>query len=94
MKSPDGAYVHSRGVSPADGVCFFGQSWQRTRGSALLTGVGADAAYVTAEIARRLSRSDMTWHKPNPNDLEVDPKPQLLSALVEGGQRLSETGRL
>lgn len=68
-KSPDGAYVHSRGVSPVDGVYFVGQSWQWTRGSALLTGVGADAAYVTAEIARRLSRSDVNVAQAEPKRL-------------------------
>jgi putative flavoprotein involved in K+ transport len=58
VKGPDGAFVQSRGISPVNGVYFVGQSWQWTRGSALLTGVGADAAYVTEEIARRLSRPD------------------------------------
>jgi putative flavoprotein involved in K+ transport len=56
LTNRDGAFVQTRGISPVDGVYFVGQSWQWTRGSALLTGVGADAAYVTAEIARRLSR--------------------------------------
>lgn len=54
-KSPDGAFVHSRGISPVDGLYFVGQSWQSTRGSALLTGVGADAAYVTTAIESHLS---------------------------------------
>jgi putative flavoprotein involved in K+ transport len=54
-KDARGAFVHSRGISPVDGVYFVGQSWQWTRGSALVTGVGADAAYVVAEIARHLS---------------------------------------
>jgi putative flavoprotein involved in K+ transport len=55
VKGSDGAFVQSRGMSPVDGVYFVGQSWQWTRGSALLTGVGADAAFVTADIARHLS---------------------------------------
>jgi putative flavoprotein involved in K+ transport len=58
VKGPDGAFVQSRGISPVGGVYFVGQSWQWTRGSALLTGVGADAAYVTAEIVQYLSRPD------------------------------------
>jgi putative flavoprotein involved in K+ transport len=53
-KDAHGAFVHTRGISPVDGVYFVGKSWQWTRGSALITGVGADAAYVVAEIARRL----------------------------------------
>jgi hypothetical protein len=37
------------------GLYFVGRSWQWTRGSALLTGVGADAAYVTAHITLALA---------------------------------------
>lgn len=55
VKGPDGAFVQSRGISPVAGVYVVGQSWQWTRGSALLTGVGADAAYVTERIARHLT---------------------------------------
>jgi putative flavoprotein involved in K+ transport len=54
-KSAEGSFVQSRGISPVPGLYFVGQSWQWTRGSALLTGVGADAAYVTAQIARTLA---------------------------------------
>jgi putative flavoprotein involved in K+ transport len=54
VKGADGTFLHSRGVSPVVGLCFVGQSWQWTRGSALITGVGADAAYVTAEIVGHL----------------------------------------
>jgi putative flavoprotein involved in K+ transport len=54
-KSPDGSFVESRGVSPVPGLYFVGRSWQWTRGSALLTGVDADAAYVTAHITRALA---------------------------------------
>jgi putative flavoprotein involved in K+ transport len=54
-KSPDGSFVESRGVSPVPGLYFVGRSWQWTRGSALLTGVDADAAYVTLHITRALA---------------------------------------
>jgi putative flavoprotein involved in K+ transport len=54
-KSPDGGFVESRGVSAVPGLYFLGRSWQWTRGSALLTGVNADAAYVTAQISRSLA---------------------------------------
>jgi putative flavoprotein involved in K+ transport len=54
-RNPDGGFAESRGVSPVPGLYFVGRSWQRTRGSALLTGVGADAAYVTAQITRTLA---------------------------------------
>jgi putative flavoprotein involved in K+ transport len=42
-------------VSPVPGLYFVGRSWQWTRGSALLTGVGADANHVTAQIMRTLA---------------------------------------
>ncbi len=54
-KDPRGGFVHWRGVSPVPGMYFMGRSWQWTRGSALLAGVGDDAAFVASRIARRLS---------------------------------------
>lgn len=45
-----GAFVERRGVSPVPGLFFVGRSWQWTRGSALLAGVGDDAAYVVRAI--------------------------------------------
>jgi putative flavoprotein involved in K+ transport len=49
-KDARGAFVEQRGVSPVPGLAFVGRSWQWTRGSALLTGVGADASYVTRHL--------------------------------------------
>jgi putative flavoprotein involved in K+ transport len=46
----DGRPVHRRGLSPVRGLAWLGLPWQRTRGSALLGFVGADAAW----LARRL----------------------------------------
>lgn len=43
-----GAFAESRGVSPVSGLFFVGRSWQWTRGSALLLGVGEDARFVVA----------------------------------------------
>jgi putative flavoprotein involved in K+ transport len=54
-KNSDGGFAESRGVSPVPGLYFVGRSWQWTRGSALLTGVDADAAYVAAQISRTLA---------------------------------------
>jgi putative flavoprotein involved in K+ transport len=48
-------FVHRRGVSPISGLYFVGRSWQWTRGSALLAGVGDDASYVASRITERLS---------------------------------------
>lgn len=50
-KDPGGALLHARGVSPVPGLYLIGRPWQWTRGSALLYGVGADAAYVADHLA-------------------------------------------
>jgi putative flavoprotein involved in K+ transport len=80
-KDAHGAFVHTRGISPVDCVYFVGQSWQWTRGSALITGVGADAAYVVAEIARHLSPLDSTGRlgraRTTPASGERPPQPTL-----------------
>jgi len=55
VKDARGGFVHRRGVSAVPGVYFVGRSWQWTRGSALLAGVGDDAAYVVRQIDERLS---------------------------------------
>ena len=55
VKDERGGFVHWRGVSPVPGLYFVGRSWQWTRGSALLAGVGDDAYYVVSRIARTLS---------------------------------------
>jgi putative flavoprotein involved in K+ transport len=53
-KDSDGGFIHQRGVSPVPGLYLIGRSWQWTRGSALLAGVGDDAAYLTGHIAEQL----------------------------------------
>jgi putative flavoprotein involved in K+ transport len=54
VKDPHGGFAQLGGVSAVPGLYFIGRSWQRTRGSALLQGVGDDAAYVARRIAKRL----------------------------------------
>jgi putative flavoprotein involved in K+ transport len=44
------AYVEDRGVSPIPGLFHVGRSWQTSRASALLCGVGADAARIVARV--------------------------------------------
>jgi len=56
IKDASGGFVYQRGVSPVPGLYFMGRSWQWTRGSALLAGVGDDAAYVASRIAERPPR--------------------------------------
>ena len=46
-KDSRGGIVHFRGVTPAPGLFVLGRSWQWTRGSSLLHGVGKDAAFIT-----------------------------------------------
>jgi putative flavoprotein involved in K+ transport len=57
IKDARGAFVQQRGVSPVPGLYFIGRSWQWTRGSALLHGVGADAAFLAGQIATQLDES-------------------------------------
>ena len=47
-----GGFVHDQGLSPVPGLVFIGRSWQRDRGSALLTGVGGDAAFIVDRLNR------------------------------------------
>lgn len=53
VKDTSGNFVHQRGVSPTPDLYLMGRSWQWTRGSALLTGIGDDAAYVASRITER-----------------------------------------
>nr|MDQ5817426.1 FAD-dependent oxidoreductase [Actinomycetota bacterium] len=55
VKDGDGGFAHWRGVSRVPGLYFIGRSWQWTRGSALLHGVGDDAAYMVSRITDQLS---------------------------------------
>ncbi|HWQ13112.1 MAG TPA: NAD(P)/FAD-dependent oxidoreductase [Roseiflexaceae bacterium] len=50
-----GRPVHRRGVTAAPGLFFLGLPWQHTRGSALIGGVGDDAAYLAGHIARQVA---------------------------------------
>jgi putative flavoprotein involved in K+ transport len=59
VKDAREGFVHRRGVSSVPGLYFIGRSWQWTRGSALLAGVGDDAAYLVRRIDEGLS-GDMT----------------------------------
>jgi putative flavoprotein involved in K+ transport len=53
VKDKNGRILHQRGVTPSPGLYMLGQTWQHTRGSALLGWVGSDAAFLAAQIARR-----------------------------------------
>jgi putative flavoprotein involved in K+ transport len=47
-------FVEARGMSPVPGLFFVGRSWQWTRGSALLLGVGEDARFTIGRVLHRL----------------------------------------
>jgi putative flavoprotein involved in K+ transport len=55
----DGAFAHERGVSPVPNLYFIGRSWQWSRGSALVTGVGEDAKYVVDKVRQSLRGADV-----------------------------------
>jgi putative flavoprotein involved in K+ transport len=55
----DGAFAHERGVSPVPNLYFIGRSWQWSRGSALVTGVGEDAEYVVDKVRQSLRGADV-----------------------------------
>jgi putative flavoprotein involved in K+ transport len=45
-----GQHVENRGVSPTAGLFYVGRSWQTSRASALLCGVGSDAARMVGNV--------------------------------------------
>jgi putative flavoprotein involved in K+ transport len=49
-KRPDGGVIERRGISPVPGLYYVGRSWQWTRGSALVLGVGKDTAYIADQM--------------------------------------------
>src|SRR5438477_8299231 len=55
-KDAEAHLQHQRGISPVPHLYVIGRSWQWTRGSALLTGVGDDALYLTKHMLHHLER--------------------------------------
>lgn len=49
-KDSRGNFVQHDGMSPVDNLYFIGRPWQRTRGSALIMGVGSDAHDLVQQI--------------------------------------------
>ncbi|MFL5669071.1 MAG: flavin-containing monooxygenase [Chloroflexota bacterium] len=52
---PSGRFIESRGVSPVPNLFFVGRPWQSSQGSALVTGVGADAHVIAARAVASLA---------------------------------------
>jgi putative flavoprotein involved in K+ transport len=59
-----GAFVHERGASPVPGLYFVGRSWQTCRASALVCGVGDDAARTVMAVRHHCSEA----RSPSMND--------------------------
>jgi putative flavoprotein involved in K+ transport len=54
VKDAHGNYIHQHGIAPIPNLYFIGRPWQMSRGSALITGVGADAQFIINHIIKRL----------------------------------------
>jgi putative flavoprotein involved in K+ transport len=60
VKDAQAHVLHRRGISPVPDLYLIGRSWQWTRGSALLTGVGDDAFYLTKHLQHQLERDTIS----------------------------------
>jgi len=58
--------IHQRGVTEVPGLYFLGQSWQHTRGSALLGFVHDDAVYLRDQITASAGSAQPTAAQPSP----------------------------
>jgi putative flavoprotein involved in K+ transport len=56
VKGPNGNYIERRGLTSVANLYFIGRSWQWTRGSALLLGVGRDAEYLLPFVLAGLGK--------------------------------------
>jgi len=56
VKGPNGNYIERRGLTSVANLYFIGRSWQWTRGSALLFGVGRDAQYLLPFVLAGLGK--------------------------------------
>lgn len=54
-KGVDGAFLHSSGISPVEGLYYVGRPWQRNRASALIMGAGPDADFIVDTLLSRRS---------------------------------------
>lgn len=53
---PDGRFRHTEGISPVPGLFYLGRPWQLNRASALIMGVGDDAAAIVGSVNRYLKQ--------------------------------------
>lgn len=55
-----GRYIEDRGVSPVPGLFHIGRNWQNNRASALLAGVGNDAAGIADQAVAFMHSADLS----------------------------------
>ncbi|MGB7342082.1 MAG: NAD(P)/FAD-dependent oxidoreductase [Phototrophicaceae bacterium] len=60
VKDKNGNFIHDEGISPVENLYFIGRSWQRTRGSSLITGVGDDAEILVQQLQQKWSQNPET----------------------------------
>ena len=80
VKDAHGSFVQRHGLSPVPNLYFIGRSWQRSRGSALFLGVGADARYLTDQIVKQLCPAADRQH---PSGLRWSPETTAAASLGE-----------
>ena len=80
VKDAHGSFVQGHGLSPVPNLYFIGRSWQRSRGSALFLGVGADARYLTDQIVKQLCPAADRQH---PGGLYWSPETTAAASLGE-----------
>ena len=83
-----GEIVHHGGVTPCAGVYAIGLPFQRTRKSAFIDGVGADARVLARNIAERLGKAASTSDPPSPAEpATARPRRSFAEAGRVGGPR-------
>jgi putative flavoprotein involved in K+ transport len=73
-----GGIIETDGFAPVSGLHFVGRSWQRSRGSALLLGVGGDAHHVVDHITDSLELASSrlaAHHHRHHHDACASPRP-------------------
>jgi putative flavoprotein involved in K+ transport len=66
VKDAHGNFVQQQGVGPLPNFYFIGRPWQRSRGSALIMGVGDDAAWMTDHILKDFGGQEQSERKALP----------------------------
>lgn len=69
-------FVHSAGASPIPRLFFIGRPWQRNRASALVMGVGEDAALIADAIAKHMRSRPKPTPTPSSRKATADRRAQ------------------